>query len=309
MKPSIKLYHYSNAGRRKENQDRVISIYNKKTRIGLIGVADGMGGYQGGDTAAEIAIHTLKEMIESVPFRENRHLDNRNAIKTFIQKANNKIYNLSQKKSTNETDFDMGSTCTGVLIVGESFYVFNVGDSRTYRVKESGIEQLTIDHTASKNNSEEKIFNAAEKLENPYSNILSRALGTNNEIDVDIFPRKEETAFSLEENVVLFSCSDGLWGKVTSNEIFDEITGRKKIKGSIKNLTALAFSKNSTDNISAAAVEWGKIKRKKIIKKKYPAIKQSFESQEKIKRRLRWIIFALVVTLIALVLMLAYLLR
>lgn len=309
MKPSIKLYHYSNAGRRKENQDRVISVYNKKTRVGLIGVADGMGGYQAGDTAAEIAIHTLKEMFKSVHFKENHPQDNRNAIKTSIQKANNRIYNLSQKKSTNDTDFDMGTTLTGALIVGESFYVFNVGDSRTYQIKGNGIEQLTIDHTAGQDAPGKKIFNDNETVENHYANILSRALGTDYELEVDIFPGKEETAFSLEENVVLFSCSDGLWGKVTSKEIFDEITGRKKIKGSIKNLTALAFLKNSTDNISAASVEWGKIKRKKIIKKKYPAIKQSFEIQEKIKIRLRWITVALVVTLILLVLLLAYLLR
>jgi len=107
--------------------------------------------------------------------------------------------------------------------------------------------------------------------------------------------------------MVLLSCSDGLWGKVSDKEIETEVKGRKDIKDSIKNLISLAFIKNSSDNISISAVELGDLKRNKILKKSYPDVDKLINRKKRSIKRLKVSLFVLIVILIGLLLGILYL--
>ena len=305
MKKTIDLQSVSHTGRRKENQDRVFcKIISKKPLIVVKAVADGMGGHHRGDLAAEMAISVIERMTETVKFKVDHHNYNRNVIEKWVEKCNKKINDYAKEKNVDE---NMGTTLTGVVIVEDSYYVFNVGDSRTYIITENEIHQLTIDHTADQDALKRGVIDKSEVGKTPYSNALMRALGSTDSIEVDVFPKKVDTAFPLDEDIILLSCSDGLWGKVSSNEIFTELKGRSSIKESIENLTSIGFIKGSSDNISITALELGKVKRGKLLEKKYVPIEELVDKNLKKRKTQKKLIYLLLLFFILLLSGLGYL--
>lgn len=279
LKNKIEICEASHHGKRSKNQDRLFSNWRKATpMLAIITLADGMGGHEKGEVAAEIAIEAIKKMFASEKFQENKHSYNRQLLAQAIAKANQEIYKHS---FLGEHPGEMGTTLTGAFLVGEGYYVFNVGDSRTYVITREAMHQLTVDHSADQDALAKGIINQEQVGKTIYANALVRALGTSEQVEADIFPAGENTAFPLDEELILLCCSDGLWGKVGAAEIFREITSRKNIEHSLKNLLSLAYLNGSSDNISAAALEWGKFPRRKLLGKQYPAIEKLTLSDKK----------------------------
>jgi hypothetical protein len=145
-----------------------------------------------------------------------------------------------------------------------------VGDSRTYKVTADGIRQITEDHSADVDAYKNGIISKEEVGKGFYSHALVKSVGTDQTIEPDIFPVGNDAFFELLDGEVIVSCTDGMWGVLSEEEIHREIIGRASLKESFESLASLAYLKGSTDNISIAGIEYGELKRKNSGLKKYP---------------------------------------
>ncbi|MGE5341128.1 MAG: PP2C family protein-serine/threonine phosphatase [Candidatus Omnitrophota bacterium] len=241
-------------GRRKNNEDIVLAIESDNdpdSRRVLIAVADGMGGLEAGEVASDWVSKKLKQLYANGLSTDlNSTLKN---IKDCIKISNFNIHELSQKKG----GIQMGTTVSGAVVIGNKYLVFNVGDSRTYLInKKDGAKQISIDHSVDQEACDAGLITKEQMGKGAYSNALTRTVGTDPEVDVDIFPK---SGFGeLKEGDVLFSCTDGLWGKVADDHIRREIMGRSDINRSLHVLYELAYKNGSKDNISMVAYRHGK---------------------------------------------------
>lgn len=279
-KPRIKHYKVSYAGRRKTNEDCVfIEIEKKKNnRQMILAAADGMGGYQKGEMASRMMINHLKQLSQEIipPDREQAA----NIIKKHIIEANRCIFEKTEKTKT----VQMGTTVSGAVVINNLCLFFNVGDSRTYIINPGDVKQITQDHSADAENLKNGAIKESEVGKGHYSHALTRSIGTDPDVDVDIFP--PQNFHELEQGEVIFCCTDGFWKKVTKQEISREIFGRKNIARSIEALAALAYSKGSDDNISMAVLEYGTLKRKKEKLKKFVPMSKFGKTVQGEKRKL-----------------------
>jgi serine/threonine protein phosphatase PrpC len=265
-KPKLEIYNVSYQGKRKKNEDvSFIKINNKfKIKQVILGVADGMGGYEKGNVASQIAASEIEKVIE-----QNIPPDPRQAKKILgdsIKKCNELVY----AKGNQHEDTTMGTTITGAVFRGNNYLVFNVGDSRTYKVTSDGIRQITEDHSADVDAFKNGIISKEEVGKGFYSHALVKSVGTDQTIEPDIFPANNDTFFELQGGEVIVSCTDGMWGLLSDKEIHREIVGRASLKESFESLVSLSYLKGSTDNISIAGIEYGELKRKNLNLKKYP---------------------------------------
>lgn len=279
-KVKINCSFVSNRGRRKTNEDSVLVELNKNYGMNqaIVAVSDGMGGFHRGDVASKIMIEQLKNLVQKrIP---GDFLDAANFVKNYIKGANDIIYRMAQ----NNSEKLMGCTVSGALIVGNQCLFFNVGDSRTYVVTLNGVHMKTEDHTADEDAIKRGIMKEGERGKGNYSHALTRSVGTDPEVEVDIFPRDE--FYVLHEGELILVCTDGLWNVVTNKEILVEMVGRRNIRDSLNALLSLAYFKKSMDNISVAAFEYGIFPRKNLDLKKYPPIHRPKDEIPQKRRRL-----------------------
>ncbi|MCL6603558.1 MAG: Stp1/IreP family PP2C-type Ser/Thr phosphatase [Paenibacillus sp.] len=242
----IRTVHASDIGRvRSVNED---SVWVGATRHGYtLGIiADGMGGHQAGDIASKLALNDIRHNLDSLqPDISNDGL--RDALSAAILGANNTVF---KEASSDEKYHNMGTTVVAVLLNGSAGYIGHIGDSRAYKVKEGIALQLTEDHTLVN-----ELFKngqiSQEELENhPRRNVLTRALGTDEETKVDVL------SISLEPEEVLLLCSDGLSNYV-STENLGKVAGILEItlEERADRLLQLALLAGGGDNISVAMLE------------------------------------------------------
>jgi len=246
----------SGQGRRQYNEDKSLCSVEgagASNRV-IVAVADGMGGAHAGDYASEVMKDHLEELAKdglSNDFRQTAE-----KVKNCIEAANNGIIEEIRKIKDITKGNRMGTTVSGAVVIGNRCLFFNVGDSRTYIITRTGlIEGVTRDHSGNRNVLDNDIINESDNGKSLYSHGLTRAVGTNRDVKVDIFPHDD--FYELEEGDIIFSCTDGLWGKVTDEEIRSEIFGGADIHESLIRLYQLAYQKGSTDNISMAAYRYG----------------------------------------------------
>jgi len=260
----IKSYALTFKGRRKVNQDSVISIH--RDNLSFIAVADGMGGYKGGEAAAEIAINTCKKFIFDINIEDLKEDQLKQLLIDIFYEIKKQIQKHIQEFPEHAS---MGTTMSCAIIYNNAFVWANIGDSRLYRFNENRIFQITQDHSL------------IEEYKNQYgnevpdyilarSNVITRSMG-NNEDMPDIFPidRDYET---LKDKEGLFACSDGLIieKNITENNwILNFILASSSLQEAAENLISHAFYKGSSDNISVVIFTNGKFKRTGKLKKKY----------------------------------------
>jgi serine/threonine protein phosphatase PrpC len=207
----------------------------RKGRLAV--VADGMGGYEGGQEASRLAVETLVEV-----YRDFGGDDPQAALVEALQTAHEQIreYSFAHPELRG-----MGTTCTAAAIVQDALYYVHVGDTRLYLIRDGQITRVTRDHSYVGRLVESGMISAEEAENHPQRNILTAALGTNPDLIMDS-PGQPEP---LRPEDVLLICSDGLWGQVRDSEILDaaenksaEQTGRKLIE--------LARERGGPDNIT-----------------------------------------------------------
>lgn len=216
---------------RKENED----AFCIEKDLGLLAIADGMGGHASGEVASKMAIEILRNSLkkegEPVPDRLN----------SGVKLANKMIYEASRSQSQLN---GMGTTLTAVQFDGNRLSIAHVGDSRAYLIRGGVIEQLTDDHTIVFEQVARGMITREEAARSDMRNILSKALGIAPEVDVDM----EELTVSEGDQLVL--CSDGLSELISDDEILAEVQSSNRPDLACNELVDLANQRGGEDNIT-----------------------------------------------------------
>ena len=207
----------------------------RKGRLAV--VADGMGGYEGGQEASRLAVETLVEV-----YRDFGGDDPQAALVEALQTAHEQIrqYSFAHPELRG-----MGTTCTAAAIVQDSLYYVHVGDTRLYLIRDGQITRVTRDHSYVGRLVESGMISPEEAENHPQRNILTAALGTNPDLIMDSPGRPEP----LRPEDVLLICSDGLWGQVRDSEILDAVEN-KSAEQTGRKLIELARERGGPDNIT-----------------------------------------------------------
>jgi serine/threonine protein phosphatase PrpC len=236
---------------RKHNEDHVLL----KPELGLFVVADGMGGHNAGDVASKLTTTSLGNFFEAtrdatttsdLPEKYANLSPAARRLVAGVKKANHDVFVIS---NTFQQHHGMGSTVVAVHIAGDGMiHISHVGDSRCYRIRDGEIEQLTRDHSLINDALEMKPDLAPEEIARLPKNIITRALGMKDAVEVDV--RSEPLA--LGDTFLL--CSDGLSGMVSDREILEVVSLTDDPQEACELLIAEANDGGGTDNISALVI-------------------------------------------------------
>jgi serine/threonine protein phosphatase PrpC len=234
---------------RTNNQDSALSFFftshsaEERPDFGLFVVADGMGGHHDGEKASAITTRVIAAQMTNnfyLPMlageNGSSHPTVTDAMISAVQKANAAVI---------EHVPEGGTTVTAVAIVEDLAHVVHVGDSRLYLITKDGIEQITRDHSLVQRLIELDQITSEEAAEHPQKNVLYRALGQSDTVEVDAQTRR------LPPNSRLLLCSDGLWGQVNDSVIYETVTAHSNPQEACDKLISLANAHGGIDNITA----------------------------------------------------------
>lgn len=228
---------------RSDNQDSVF-VHEFSENCGLFIVADGMGGYRGGKRASSVAIEEIsKAVIAGFDPALNEEAI-RELMHSSIRSANAIIYN----EAINNRDLDgMGTTVVAALLIDKMLYTASVGDSREYVYSDGVFRQITSDHSLVANLLSRGIISAQEAKVHPQKNVITRAVGSEDDVIIDCFVTK------LKEGDRILICSDGLHTMVTDDEITSAILSDSSDPAT--RLIACANEHGGRDNITVITVK------------------------------------------------------
>ncbi len=237
---SLKVGERSAVGQvRSENQDACAHLTDERDAgVNLCIVADGMGGHDDGREASTLAVEIVGEVFfemagEPIPHRLQRSLE----------AANVAIWNRSNGRAGRR----MGTTCTTLALNEAGAFIAHAGDSRAYRITRKRMEQLTQDHTVVQEMMQAGILTEDEAAVHPKRNALTRALGMDDTIEVDVLP---ELPLQARDRYLL--CSDGLL-LVDEQEIY-QIVREHTPQEACDQLVARANERGGHDNITAMVI-------------------------------------------------------
>ncbi len=227
---------------RKINEDAYLCQYEYGDATYFI-VADGMGGRNAGEIASSTAIDYIKYYIEK---HSNHTNEVRKLIKNAILYANEKVY----KKSILSSEcIGMGTTLSLACIFHKKLLIGHVGDSRVYLVRDNEITKLTEDHSLVEELVKNGTIKPEEASTHPQKNIITRALGTEYMLDVDLYE------FDILDGDFIVLCTDGLSNMVTDKEILDVIRSNSDVNIICERLIVMAKESGGFDNITVIIVK------------------------------------------------------
>jgi protein phosphatase len=227
----------SDRGRRRVNQDAVL-VETLPGGAELIVVADGMGGHAGGEIASRRALEVVRDALAA-------GIDFEHAVRM----ANDAVY---QEANASPDLTGMGTTLVGLLRRKRLYSVVNVGDSRAYRLDASGIRQLTEDHSFLAEAIRSGRFSSEEAEKTPWRNAVTRAVGTEPELEVDFFG-----PFDANEPHAVVLCTDGVYRTLSDDNLRHVILTSARPEDAVRAVAKAAFDAGSDDNISIALVQFG----------------------------------------------------
>ena len=230
----------SDIGNVRANNEDSADFY-KDESMGVYIIADGMGGYNSGEIASSMAV---KQVLTYVKVNINLAKPEV-TIKEAIVNANNNIYKASLE---NEEQRGMGTTITACILINGELIVGHVGDSSCLLVNDLGVSKLTKDHSLVQELVDSGSITEAEALTHPNKNIITRALGTNDFVEIDIY---KQSLLGIKKIIL---CTDGLSNFVSKDEIYDIIICNNSEVAS-KKLIQLGKEKGSRDNLSVIVFE------------------------------------------------------
>jgi serine/threonine protein phosphatase PrpC len=201
----------------------------------LLAVADGMGGAQAGEVASRLAAAAFRE------FHDVDDLDPEERLAAIIQEANRRIY---ERAAGDAQVSGMGTTITAALVGGDALVIGHVGDSRAYRLRSGRFEQLTDDHSLVADLVRSGRLTPEEADAHPQRSVITRALGTDREVDVDT------VVVPVEAGDLFLLCSDGLTTMIEDDEIRDVLSATRDLEQAGKGLVKAANKAGGEDNIT-----------------------------------------------------------
>ncbi len=225
------------------NQDYYyISKETEEPKIYIL--ADGMGGYKGGEIASKLATETVKQYISnnfSNTVKEKEEI--LKLIHDAVEYANMVVYEKSKENPELE---GMGTTLEVCLIYNNKAYIGHIGDSRIYRIRKEIIRKLTKDHSYVQKLVEDKKITRDEAKNHPKKNMLTKALGCTPYVEPDLRAR------NFEKGDIFIICSDGLTNMVEEQRIFE--LAKENIKTAADKLVAEANEAGGIDNITVIII-------------------------------------------------------
>jgi protein phosphatase len=242
-KPGIEAASLTDVGRqRSNNEDSFLywepasdEEFRRKGRLAI--VADGMGGYEGGQEASRLAVETVRHVYEN-DFTDDPQL-------TLIAAFESAHQNIQRYALEHPEFYGMGTTCTALAIVDRHLYFAHVGDSRLYRIRGGTLNRLTRDHSYVGRLVESGIVRSEDAESHPQRHILTAALGSGK----DVVPHISERPLPLEKGDDLLLCTDGLWGLVSDHELA-RIVQSNSPADACSRLVGLALERGGPDNIT-----------------------------------------------------------
>ena len=201
----------------------------------LFAVADGMGGAQAGEVASRLTAAAFREYHEADALPPDERLQ------SIIQEANRRIYERARADSDAS---GMGTTVTAALLTGGRVTLGHVGDSRAYRIRDGELEQLTDDHSLVADLMRSGRLTPEEAEAHPQRSVITRALGTDPEVDVDTL------SVELEPGDVFLLCSDGLTTMVGDEDILGVLGAAPTLDDAAKELVRAANTGGGEDNVT-----------------------------------------------------------
>ncbi len=254
-----------NVRRSEPNEDSTLVLQfqrvheSQATPIGVFIVADGMGGHDNGQGASRMTINVIADKLvrelllppldaeksggltaSVTPMEEDALIG---LFKGAVEEANNVLVQTNQHDKT-----DMGSTITGFMIVGDTAFIINVGDSRTYMLREDTLYQLTNDHSLVAQLLAGGLIEPDDVYTHPQRSQIFRSLGDKMNVQVDDFKQQ------LLPGDILISCSDGLWEMVRNPQITDILKNAHDPQTACTQLIEAANANGGEDNVSAVIV-------------------------------------------------------
>ncbi len=241
----IKAYAKSDIGKLREKNQDFYFISDSLDEIQLYMLADGMGGYNGGEIASELAVQTAKSYIENNFKTINKDKDSIiQLIGSSMEYANMVVYEKAKESKELE---GMGTTLEICLIYNNKAFIGHVGDSRIYRIRKDFMRKLTQDHSYVQKLVKDGTITQEEAIHHPQKNMLMKALGCNAFVEPDVMVR----GFLKEDIIVI--CSDGLTNLVSQEEIAK--MAQKDIERAPKELVNLANDNGGYDNITVMIIK------------------------------------------------------
>lgn len=255
--PRLRVGHAQHVGRvREHNEDVLLAVLGSleglitQPAFGLFIVADGMGGHSLGERASAVASRTIaREIIsrlylpylvdpETLASADRPPLND--VMRAALEEANRSVASLVPEG---------GTTGTAALVFGDRVTIAHVGDSRVYLVMPDHFERLTRDHSLVERLQELGQLSAQEAAVHPQKNVLYRALGQGDGLEVDV------ASHQLPVGSRLLLCSDGLWGYIPEDMLIDVVRRGPTAQAACERLVQSANDAGGPDNISAILVE------------------------------------------------------
>ena len=256
--PSIQVAQRTHVGAaRQRNEDAAYSFvaqasggFEPLPPFGLFVVADGMGGHYDGHKASKIvsravAQHVLKTLY--FPLLRGDEAIARQPIQEVMVEA---VQQANQAIQIAESDGEMGTTLTAVLILGNRLFLVHVGDSRAYLFSEDKLGPVTTDHSIVQALQDAGQLTAEEAAEHPNRNLLYRALIGDELEQVDTFTQ------ALPNSGLILLCSDGLWGLVSESELAQVLNQEISLQEKVDRLVKKALEAGGHDNITVILVDF-----------------------------------------------------
>ncbi len=235
-------------GRKREHNEDSIFLPEENERLAI--VADGMGGHASGDVASRLAVEVLvdhftetaKQQTLTWPYKVDRDLrTHTNRMITAVMTANLEIWERSQRESRFK---GMGTTCVALYFLDDALIVGHVGDSRCYRWRNGELRQMTEDHSLVNDYIKMKRVTVEEAENWPHKNVIVRALGMKESVQVDIITETPRIGD------VYMLCSDGLTGMVPDSMIGQIMSTERDLDRGVERLISAANDAGGVDNIS-----------------------------------------------------------
>ena len=242
----MKIYAETDIGMvRKMNQDAYyISEENDNYKLCIL--ADGMGGYTGGEIASRLACMSTAKYIKENFESETQYT--KEEIMEIIKKAMEYANEIVYEKSKQEKELEqMGTTLEVCLIYNNRVHIGHIGDSRIYRIRQNIMRKITVDHSYVQKLVKDGTITKEEAINHPKKNMLMKALGCEENIEPDIMVK------GFNENDILLMCSDGLTNMISEQEIYNIIAA--DIQNAAKRLIKKAKELGGYDNITVIIIE------------------------------------------------------
>lgn len=246
----IEVFGHTDRGKkRKYNEDNYICLdidLTGKAASHLLAVADGMGGHAGGQLASSMAMDTLKNSVLNTVQISSHSLFQQTLLESFFRKANQEIF---ARAAADERLRGMGTTLVACLVMGDHVTVANVGDSRMYLIRDGSLQQITHDHSWKAEQLQKEALTEREIAESPFKNMITRSLGYEPDIKIDIF------LIELVYEDYLLLCTDGLYGSLSESQILKTFNKQKKPIKICQKLVKLANRFGGNDNITGVVLQ------------------------------------------------------